>query len=60
MTRIIAVSNRKGGVGKTTTCLSLGECLAVMGLWTLVADLDAQGDLTPAAGWDAEGDEREH
>ncbi len=59
MTHIIAVSNRKGGVGKTTTCFSLGACLAEMGLRTLVVDLDSQGDLTLAAGWDAEGGERE-
>lgn len=59
MTHIIAVSNRKGGVGKTTTCLSLGACLAEMGLRTLVVDLDSQGDLTMAAGLDADEDEME-
>ncbi len=59
MIHIIAVSNRKGGVGKTTTRFSLGACLAEMGLRTLVVDLDSQGDLTLAAGWDAEGGERE-
>jgi chromosome partitioning protein len=59
MTHIIAVSNRKGGVGKTTTCLSLGACLAEMGLRTLVVDLDSQGDLTMAAGLEADAGDLE-
>ncbi len=51
---IVAISNNKGGVAKTTTCLSLGACLAVSGYRTLVVDLDPQADLTLAAGLDAE------
>jgi chromosome partitioning protein len=51
MAHIIVVSNSKGGVGKTTTCLSLGACLAEAGRRTLVVDLDPEADLTVAAAW---------
>jgi chromosome partitioning protein len=54
MTWIIAISNQKGGVGKTTSCLSLGACLAEMGLKTLIVDLDPQAHLTMASGLDPE------
>lgn len=54
MAHIIAVSNSKGGVGKTTTCLSLGACLAESGRRTLVVDLDPEADMTVAAGLDVE------
>ncbi len=50
MTRIIAVSNEKGGVAKTTTTLSLGAALAEMGQNILLIDLDAQANLTLALG----------
>ena len=46
MTRIIAVINHKGGVGKTTTVASLGAVLAEMGNRVLIVDLDAQSNLT--------------
>ncbi|MCG3207928.1 MAG: Sporulation initiation inhibitor protein Soj [Anaerolineae bacterium] len=49
MSRIIAISNHKGGVAKTTTCFSLGACLASLGQRTLIVDLDPQADLTAAA-----------
>jgi len=52
MTVILAVSNQKGGVAKTTSCLSLGACLAELGWRTLVVDFDPQGHLTLAAGTD--------
>jgi chromosome partitioning protein len=50
MTYIIAVSNEKGGVAKTTTTMSLGAALVETGRKVLLVDLDAQGNLTLAAG----------
>lgn len=50
MTTVIAISNQKGGVAKTTTCLSLGACLAEMGKLVLVIDLDPQANLTLSMG----------
>ena len=47
---IIAVSNQKGGVGKTTSCLNLGAALRETGKTVLLVDLDPQGSLTVAAG----------
>jgi chromosome partitioning protein len=47
---IIAVSNQKGGVGKTTSALNLGAALREMGKTVLMVDLDPQGSLTVAAG----------
>lgn len=52
--RRIAVSSQKGGVGKTTTCLSLGASLAELGLRVLLIDLDPQANLTQALGIDPE------
>jgi chromosome partitioning protein len=46
----IAVSNEKGGVAKTTTTMSLGAALVGIGSRVLLIDLDAQGNLTLAAG----------
>jgi len=45
----IAISNQKGGVGKTTTCMSLGACLAELGYRTLIVDMDSQSNLTMSA-----------
>ena len=50
MTTVIAVGNLKGGVAKTTTCLSLGACLADMGKIVLLIDLDPQASLTLGVG----------
>jgi len=50
MVTIIAISNQKGGVAKTTTCLSLGACLAEMGRSVLLIDLDPQAHLTLSMG----------
>ena len=52
MTFIIAVSNEKGGVAKTTTALSLGVALANQGKSILLMDLDPQASLTRACGFD--------
>jgi chromosome partitioning protein len=47
---IIAISNQKGGVGKTTSTLNLGAALCELGKTVLMVDLDPQGSLTVAAG----------
>jgi chromosome partitioning protein len=50
MTVTIAIGSQKGGVAKTTTCLSLGACLAEMGQLVLLVDLDPQTNLTLSMG----------
>lgn len=50
-TKIIAVVNQKGGVGKTTTAMNLGIGLSKNGYKTLLVDFDPQGDLTCCLGW---------
>ncbi len=50
MSRIMAVVNQKGGVGKSTTALALGTALADRGQRVLLIDLDPQGSLTNNAG----------
>ena len=57
--KVIAVTNQKGGVGKTTTAINAGSALVKKGFKVLLIDMDKQRNLTSTANITADGQYRE-
>ena len=52
MSKVIAIANQKGGVGKTTTAVNLSSCLAAAEFRTCLIDMDPQANSTSGLGFD--------